>query len=64
MIEICSIFLLIQRMKKFGRNGQFGRGNQIDKDTYDYFVKVMDTNRQGFDGDDDAKGQYTKVKVQ
>ena len=35
----------MQKMKKFGKSGRFGQGRQVDKETYDYFLRVMEANR-------------------
>ena len=45
----------LQKAKKFGKRGQFGRGKQIEKDTYDYFVRVLEQMKTPFE-DDEAKG--------
>ena len=43
----------MQKMRKFGKSGRFGQGRQVDKETYDYFLRVMEANRNG-----DVKDQY------
>lgn len=45
----------LQKAKKFGKRGQFGRGKQIEKDTYDYFVRVLEQMKAPFE-DEEAKG--------
>ena len=35
----------MQKMRKFGKSGRFGQGRQVDKETYDYFLRVMEANR-------------------
>ena len=45
----------LQKAKKFGKRGQFGGGKQIDKDTYDYFVRVLEQMKTPFE-DDEAEG--------
>ena len=37
----------MQKMRKFGKSGRFGQGRQVDKETYDYFLRVMEANRNG-----------------
>ena len=45
----------LQRTKKFGKSGRFGRGQEIDASTYNYFVQVLSTlNANDFE-DDEAK---------
>ena len=43
----------MQKMRKFGKSGRFGQGRQVDKETYDYFLRVMEANRNG-----DVKDQF------
>ncbi len=50
----------IQRAKKFGKSGRFGKGRQIDKDTYDYFIRVMENMREGAFDDKESEGQSEK----
>ena len=48
----------LQKAKKFGKRCQFGRGRQIDKDTYDYFVRVMETISRGdFNSEEDKEDE-------
>ena len=45
----------LQKTKKFGKSGRFGRGQEIDASTYNYFVQVLSTlNANDFE-DDEAK---------
>ena len=32
----------LSKAKKFGKSGRFGKGRQIDKDTYDYFLRILE----------------------
>jgi len=32
----------VQRAKKFGKSGRFGKGSEIDQDTYDYFLRILE----------------------
>ena len=43
----------MQKMRKFGKSGRFGQGRQVEKETYDYFLRVMEANRNG-----DVKDQF------
>jgi len=45
----------IQRAKKFGKQGQRGKGTEIDQDQYDYLVRVMERWRDGFDSGDEKR---------
>ena len=49
----------LQRAKKFGKSGRFGQGREIQRETYDYFVKVMENMRNGDFEDDEAEGELT-----
>ncbi|TRY73701.1 hypothetical protein TCAL_00913 [Tigriopus californicus] len=45
----------LQKARRYGVRGILGRGRQIDQDTYDYYVRVLDTlNREAWD---DEEGQ-------
>ena len=47
----------LQKAKKFGRSGRFGKGHNIDEKTYNYFVQVLDTmNKTDFE-DQESKGK-------
>jgi len=43
----------IQKAKKFGRQGQRGKGTDIPQDQYDYFVRVLERWRDGFETEED-----------
>jgi len=43
----------IQKAKKFGKQGQRGKGTEIEQDQYDYLVRVMERWRDGFDNDEE-----------
>lgn len=45
----------LQRAKKFGKRGRFG-GDDLDKDTYDYFVRVLESLNKGDFEDAEAEG--------
>ena len=45
----------LQKQRKFGKSGRFGRGREIDRETYDYFVRVLEQLNQGFELDKDAQ---------
>ena len=52
----------LQKAKKFGKRGQFGRGKQIEKDTYDYFVRVLEQMKAPFE-DDEAKSKINSTTI-
>ena len=35
-----------QKMKKFGKQGRFGKGQEIEASTYNYFVQVLENLNQ------------------
>ena len=45
----------LQRAKKFGKSGRFGKGREIDRETYDYFLRVFEQLNHGFESDDETK---------
>lgn len=45
----------IQKAKKFGRQGQRGKGTEIEQDQYDYLVRVMERWRDGFETDEEKQ---------
>ena len=45
----------LQKAKKFGKQGQRGRGTEIDQDQYDYLVRVLERWREGFENEEEKK---------
>jgi len=45
----------IQKAKKFGKQGQRGKGTEIEQDQYDYLVRVMERWRDGFENDEEKE---------
>ena len=43
----------LQKAKKFGRQGQRGRGTEIEQDQYDYLVRVLERWRQDFESEEE-----------
>ncbi|EFA07079.1 nucleolar protein 9 [Tribolium castaneum] len=43
----------LKNARKYAKKGCYGRGSQLDADTYQYFVRIMEAYRQGFDSDED-----------
>ena len=43
----------LQKAKKFGRQGQRGRGTEIEQDQYDYLVRVLERWRQEFESEEE-----------
>lgn len=48
----------LQKAKKFGKSGRFGKGKEIDRETYDYFLRVFEQLNHGFDSDDESKDVF------
>ena len=49
----------LQKAKKFGRQGQRGRGSEIEQDQYDYLLRVLGMWQQGFDTEEE-KGIFVE----
>jgi len=45
----------LQKVKKFGKQGQRGRGTDIDQDQYDYLVRVLERWKEEFENDEEKK---------
>jgi len=45
----------LQKVKKFGKQGQRGRGTDIDQDQYDYLVRVLERWKEEFENDEERK---------
>lgn len=43
--------------RKYAKKGHFGCGSQLESDTYNYYVKIMEVYREGFENDED-KSKY------
>ncbi|KAJ8925548.1 hypothetical protein NQ315_009388 [Exocentrus adspersus] len=43
----------LKNARKYGKKGFYGRGCELDADTYQYFVRIMEAYREGFENDDD-----------
>jgi len=42
------------KAKKFAKQGRLGRGFEIDKDTYDYFLRVLELSQKNeFEAEED-----------
>ncbi|VEN34580.1 unnamed protein product [Callosobruchus maculatus] len=43
----------LKNARKYAKKGCYGRGSELDADTYQYFVRIMEAYREGFDNDED-----------
>lgn len=43
----------LKNARKYGKKGCYGRGSQLDAETYQYFVRIMEVYREGFENDED-----------
>ncbi|KAG5894944.1 hypothetical protein JTB14_023293 [Gonioctena quinquepunctata] len=43
----------LKNARKYAKKGHFGRGSQLDSDTYQYFVRIMEAYKEGFDNEED-----------
>ena len=49
----------LQKAKKYGKKGQFGRGHNIDASTYNYFVQVLgNLDKKDVFEDEEAKEMF------
>lgn len=47
----------LKNARKYAKRGHFGRGSQIDEETYQYFLRVMETFKQDA-LDDEEKSKF------
>lgn len=45
----------LKNARKYAKKGCYGRGSQLEVDTYQYFVKIMEAYREGFETEDEKK---------
>ncbi|CAG9859050.1 unnamed protein product [Phyllotreta striolata] len=43
----------VKNARKYGKKGQYGRGSQLEEDTYHYFVRILESFKEGFESDED-----------
>ena len=48
----------MQKAKKFGKSGRYGKGKEIDRETYDYFLRVLEQLNRGFESDEEMKDVF------
>lgn len=53
----------LKNARKYAKKGCFGRGSQLDPDTYQYFVRILEAYREGFDTDDNKGNVFIKILV-
>ena len=46
----------LYKAKKYGKKGLYGRGKNVEEETYNYFVRVMERLKDEFE-DDEEKGK-------
>ncbi|CAH0550818.1 unnamed protein product [Brassicogethes aeneus] len=51
----------LKNARKYAKKGHYGRGSHIEADTYQYFVRIMETYREGFDNDEDKANFVNNV---
>lgn len=54
----------LQKAKKFGKQGQRGRGSQIAQDQYDYLVRVMERWREPWESEEEKEIFVSNVMQQ
>lgn len=45
------------KARKYARKGLYGRGKNVDEETYNYFVRVMERLKEEFE-DEEEKGTH------
>lgn len=43
----------LRNARKYAKKGSYGRGSQLDEETYQYFVRIMEVYREGFPSDEE-----------
>lgn len=43
----------LQNARKYAKKGYYGRGSHMDADMYQYFVRILEVFKQGFENNDD-----------
>lgn len=43
----------LKNARKYAKKGFYGRGSKLDADTYQYFVRIMEVYKQGFENEED-----------
>ncbi|XP_052743504.1 nucleolar protein 9 [Bicyclus anynana] len=51
----------LKNAKKYAKKGQMGRGTQIPQDLFDYFVKILETIKQGVNDPDERHALVNNV---
>ncbi|CAH2229368.1 jg21775 [Pararge aegeria aegeria] len=51
----------LKSAKKYAKKGQMGRGTQIPQDLFDYFVKILETIKQGIEDPDERHALVNNV---
>lgn len=45
----------LKNARKYAKKGCYGRGSQLDSETYQYFVRIMEAYREGFPSEEDKR---------
>ncbi|KAF5290920.1 hypothetical protein FQR65_LT11502 [Abscondita terminalis] len=43
----------LKNAKGYGKKGMYGRGTQLDADTYQYFIRILEVYKEGFPSDEE-----------
>ncbi|KAK4886040.1 hypothetical protein RN001_002311 [Aquatica leii] len=43
----------LKNAKGYGKKGMYGRGTQLDADTYQYFIRILEVYKEGFPSEED-----------
>lgn len=47
----------LQNARKYAKKGTYGRGSHLNEDTYQYFVRVLELYKDGFETEEE-KSKY------
>lgn len=50
----------LKNARKYGKKGCYGRGSQLDADTYQYFVRILEAFKEGFPSDEDKRTCFSR----
>ena len=54
----------LQKAKKFGKQGKLGHGHEVDTDTYNYFLRVLELfNKNEFETDEERGNHSTHLSI-
>lgn len=46
---------VLMNARRYGKQGKFGRGSHLDEDVYQYFVRVLELLKAGFENAEEKR---------